>query len=90
MTRKHKYQFVEDWTGNRGGQFVAINHSRYGEQSWVLRETTRDRFCDGTGKLIERDEACYSLLDYDKSPNRKARLSVEFVAELKANSDKWL
>lgn len=88
--RKHKYQFVSVWDGNRGGKFAKVRHSRYGEQVWILRETLRERVCDGTGKPIEREEMCYSLLDYEKSPNHKARLSVEFVEQLKTDPEMWL
>lgn len=89
MARRHKYQFVGERTYKAGlvnsitRHIVTLRHSRYGEQDWILRSTDYKRVCDGTGKVIEPDEQCYSLVDYDTSPNRKARLSVEFVEQLK-------
>lgn len=94
MTRRHKYQFVSELVRKVGfhksAPIVTIRHSRYGEQDWILRETWYERRCDGTGDVIEREEACYSLLYYDASRNRKARLSVEFVERLKNRPEEML
>lgn len=92
MMRRHKYQFVSETKRQLGlynylTRIVTLRHSRYGEQDWILRETFYKRQCDGTGKPIERGQECYSLLHYDASRNRKARLSIEFIEQLKANPE---
>lgn len=89
MIRKHKYKFVEEWD-NRGQHFVKIRHSAYGEQTWVRREAWYKNTCHGTGKTIEPEEPCYSLTKYHDSQNRKRRLSVEFVDQLKANPGEFM
>lgn len=87
--RRHRYQFVKEESHDNILR-VTIRHSRHGEQVWIPKLTFRIRKCDGTGVTIGEYKRCYRLEDIDTAPNRKARLSVEFVELLKQQPERSL